>query len=588
MYLALFRYSLRLVTIQFYDIVQKKNQTIRIALAQLNVCVGDVHNNLYQVKDAIRQAQGQQADLIVFPELVLAGYPPEDLVFRPDFLAQMQAAVEEIAAETHGITVILGAPLLRGDDLQNMACILRDGQMMAEYAKQCLPNYRVFDEKRYFTPGTESLVVEVAGIKLGILICEDIWEDAPAQAAMAAGAEALCVLNASPFSTEKQAQRTELLQRQAASNQCPLAYINLVGGQDELVFDGDSMLVDVAGKIVFRAEAFEAGVFVRDWDITPHPLTPSPSRGEGEQEAKNSSLPSPLEGEGQGVRGIPLIYKALTTGIRDYVHKNGFSGVLLGLSGGIDSALVLALAVDALGAENVEAVMMPFHYTSGMSVEDAQQQAEWLGVRYRQLPIASVYDSFTTLLAAEFGDRPVDVTEQNLQARIRGVLLMSLSNKLGSLLLSTSNKSESAVGYATLYGDMAGAFSPLKDVYKMQVYQLAEYRNTLGQAIPQRVIERAPSAELAPGQVDQDSLPPYPVLDGILQRFIEGDQVLEDIIADGFDAATVRRVVNLVLLSEYKRRQAAPGVRISGRGFGKDWRYPITSAWRKNLPLKPH
>ncbi|MBU0656880.1 MAG: NAD+ synthase [Gammaproteobacteria bacterium] len=573
MYLALFRYSLRLVTIQFYDIVQKKNQTIRIALAQLNVCVGDVHNNLCQVKDAIRQAQGQQADLIVFPELVLAGYPPEDLVFRPDFLAQMQAAVEEIAAETHGITVILGAPLLRGDDLQNMACILRDGQMMAEYAKQCLPNYRVFDEKRYFTPGSESLVVEVAGIKLGILICEDIWEDAPAQAAMAAGAEALCVLNASPFSTEKQAQRTELLQRQAASNQCPLAYINLVGGQDELVFDGDSMLVDVAGNIVFRAEAFEAGVFVQDWDVGKIP--PNPPFAKGGTRDSSSSL-------------TPLIYKALTTGIRDYVHKNGFSGVLLGLSGGIDSALVLALAVDALGAENVEAVMMPFHYTSGMSVEDAQQQAEWLGVRYRQLPIASVYDSFTTLLAAEFGDRPVDVTEQNLQARIRGVLLMSLSNKLGSLLLSTSNKSESAVGYATLYGDMAGAFSPLKDVYKMQVYQLAEYRNTLGQAIPQRVIERAPSAELAPGQVDQDSLPPYPVLDGILQRFIEGDQVLEDIIADGFDAATVRRVVNLVLLSEYKRRQAAPGVRISGRGFGKDWRYPITSAWRKNLPLKPH
>ncbi len=316
---------------------------------------------------------------------------------------------------------------------------------------------------------------------------------------------------------------------------------------------------------MFRAEAFAAGVFVQEWEI------------------------------GRSCRGVlhtpsdltPLIYKALTTGIRDYVHKNGFSSVLLGLSGGIDSALVLALAVDALGAENVEAVMMPFHYTSGMSLEDAQQQAAWLGVRYRNIPIASIYDSFTASLAPEFGGRPVDVTEQNLQARIRGVLLMSLSNKLGSLLLSTSNKSESAVGYATLYGDMAGAFSPLKDVYKMQVYALAEYRNTLGQAIPQRVIERPPSAELAPGQVDQDSLPPYAVLDAILRRFIEGDEVLEDIIASGFDAATVRRVVNLVLLSEYKRRQAAPGVRISGRGFGKDWRYPITSAWRKNLPFNP-
>ncbi|QQZ29871.1 NAD+ synthase [Thiothrix subterranea] len=550
--------------------MQKKNQTLRIALAQLNVCVGDVQNNLRQVQAAIRQAREQQADLIVFPELVLAGYPPEDLLFRPDFLAQMQAGVETLAAETAGITVIVGVPLRRGAVLQNMACVLRDGQILAEYSKQCLPNYRVFDEKRYFTPGTQSLVVDVAGVKVGILICEDIWEDAPAQAAVAAGADVLCVLNASPFSYDKQAQRAALLQRQASSNQCPLAYVNLVGGQDELVFDGDSMLLDAAGNIVFRAKAFAAGVFVEEWDITTSPVGAT----------GRSPLPSLSD-------ITPVIYQALTTGIRDYVHKNGFSSVLLGLSGGIDSALVLALAVDALGAENVEAVMMPFHYTSGMSLEDAQQQAAWLGVRYRNIPIASIYDSFTASLAPEFGERPVDVTEQNLQARIRGVLLMSLSNKLGSLLLSTSNKSESAVGYATLYGDMAGAFSPLKDVYKLQVYALAEYRNTLGQAIPQRVIERPPSAELAPGQVDQDSLPPYAVLDAILRRFIEGDEVLEDIIASGFDAATVRRVVNLVLLSEYKRRQAAPGVRISGRGFGKDWRYPITSAWRKNLPFNP-
>ncbi len=565
--------------------MQKKNQTLRIALAQLNVCVGDVQNNLSQVQAAIRQAREQQADLIVFPELVLAGYPPEDLLFRPDFLMQMQAGMETLATETDGLTVIVGVPLRRGAALHNMACVLRDGQVVAEYSKQCLPNYRVFDEKRYFTPGTQSLVVEVAGVKVGILICEDIWEDAPAQAAVAAGAEVLCVLNASPFSYDKQAQRAALLQRQAANNQCPLAYVNLVGGQDELVFDGDSMLLDAAGTIVFRAEAFAAGVFVRDWDLTKETPPSLPLSGE-EQDGLTSLAPFPDKGRvGEGFP--PLIYKALTTGIRDYVHKNGFSSVLLGLSGGIDSALVLALAVDALGAENVEAVMMPFHYTSDMSLEDAQQQAAWLGVRYRNLPIASVYDEFMQVLTPEFAGKPVDVTEQNLQARIRGVLLMSLSNKLGSLLLSTSNKSESAVGYATLYGDMAGAFSPLKDVYKMQVYALAEYRNTLGQAIPQRVIERAPSAELAPGQVDQDSLPPYAVLDAILRRFIEGDEVLEDIIASGFDAATVRRVVNLVLLSEYKRRQAAPGVRISGRGFGKDWRYPITSAWRKNLPFNP-
>lgn len=560
----LFRYSLRLVTIQRYDTVQKKNQTLRIALAQLNVCVGDVQANLQQVQAAIQHAQAQHADLIVFPELVLAGYPPEDLLFRPDFLAQMQTTVTSLAQQVQGITAIVGVPLLRDGVLRNMACVLRDGVVIAEYAKQCLPNYRVFDEKRYFTPGTQSLVIEVAGVNVGLLICEDIWEDAPAQAAVAAGAQVLCVLNASPFSDDKQAQRTALLQRQAIANQCAIAYVNLVGGQDELVFDGDSMLVDAAGNIGFRAAAFADGVFVEDWGVDT-----------GEAKAIEPSLAT-----------IPLIYKALTTGIRDYVRKNGFSRVLLGLSGGIDSALVLTLAVDALGAENVEAVMMPFHYTSGMSLEDAQQQAAWLGVCYRNLPIASVYDEFMQVLTPEFAGKPVDVTEQNLQARIRGVLLMSLSNKLGGLLLSTSNKSESAVGYATLYGDMAGAFSPLKDVYKMQVYALAQYRNTLGMAIPLRVIERPPSAELAPGQVDQDSLPPYEVLDAILQRFIEGDEALDAIIAAGFDAATVRRVVNLVLLSEYKRRQAAPGVRISGRGFGKDWRYPITSAWRKNLPFK--
>lgn len=560
----LFRYSLRLVTIQRYDTVQKKNQTLRIALAQLNVCVGDVQANLQQVQAAIQHAQAQHADLIVFPELVLAGYPPEDLLFRPDFLAQMQTTVTSLAQQVQGITAIVGVPLLRDGVLRNMACVLRDGVVIAEYAKQCLPNYRVFDEKRYFTPGTQSLVIEVAGVNIGLLICEDIWEDAPAQAAVAAGAQVLCVLNASPFSDDKQAQRTALLQRQAIANQCAIAYVNLVGGQDELVFDGDSMLVDAAGNIGFRAEAFVDGVWVEDWGVDV-----------GKAKAIEPSLAT-----------IPLIYKALTTGIRDYVRKNGFSRVLLGLSGGIDSALVLALAVDALGAENVEAVMMPFHYTSGMSLEDAQQQAAWLGVRYRNLPIASVYDEFMQVLTPEFAGKPVDVTEQNLQARIRGVLLMSLSNKLGGLLLSTSNKSESAVGYATLYGDMAGAFSPLKDVYKMQVYALAQYRNTLGMAIPLRVIERPPSAELAPGQVDQDSLPPYEVLDAILQRFIEGDEALDAIIAAGFDAVTVRRVVNLVLLSEYKRRQAAPGVRISGRGFGKDWRYPITSAWRKNLPFK--
>jgi NAD+ synthase (glutamine-hydrolysing) len=359
-------------------------------------------------------------------------------------------------------------------------------------------------------------------------------------------------------------ERINLIRNQAATHQCPIAYTNLVGGQDELVFDGDSMLVDKQGQLQYKAPSFTEGVFVQDWQIA-QPLTQTFPLTEPAVEA--------------------VIYQAIVMGLRDYVHKNGFKGVLLGLSGGIDSALTLALAVDALGAEQVEAVMMPFRYTASISIEDAKAQAQWLGVKYREISIEPIFHSFIAQLTPEFEAKPSDVTEENLQARIRGMLLMSLSNKHGKLLLSTSNKSESAVGYATLYGDMAGAFAPIKDVYKTLVYRLASYRNSLGQAIPERVITRPPSAELAPGQVDQDSLPAYEELDGILQRFIEGNEALESIVAAGFAQSTVKRVVNLVLLSEYKRNQAAPGVRITRRGFGKDWRYPLTSAWRKNLPL---
>lgn len=552
--------------------MQKNNPSnlsvLRVALAQLNVCVGDVSGNLQQVLSAIAHAKQQQAALILFPELVLSAYPPEDLLSRPDFQQQMETAVQTVAAQTHGITVVLGVPLVRDGALRNMACVLQNGQVIGEYAKQALPNYRVFDEKRYFTAGTTSLVVQVDGIAVGVLICEDIWRDEPLQAAMAAGAQAVCVLNASPYRFDKPSERAAVLQRQARQYHCPIAYANLVGAQDELVFDGDAMLLDAAGRITFRAEAFNAGVFVQDWVL-------------GES-AATEDAPYTVDGD---TAENAHVYRALVTGVRDYVRKNGFSGVLLGLSGGIDSALTLAIAVDALGAENVEAVMMPFRYTAAMSVEDAAAQAQWLGVRYREIPIEPVFLAFTQQLQAAFDGKAADVTEENLQARIRGTLLMSMSNKHGKLLLSTSNKSESAVGYATLYGDMAGAFSPLKDVYKTRVYQLSAYRNTLGKAIPQRVIDRPPSAELAPGQVDQDSLPPYDELDAILQRFLEGDQAVAEIIAAGFAESTVRRVVNLVLLSEYKRRQAAPGVRITRRGFGKDWRYPITSAWRKNLPI---
>ena len=358
-----------------------------------------------------------------------------------------------MAAQTHGITVVLGVPLVRDGALRNMACVLQNGQVIGEYAKQALPNYRVFDEKRYFTAGTTSLVVQVDGIAVGVLICEDIWRDEPLQAAMAAGAQAVCVLNASPYRFDKPSERAAVLQRQARQYHCPIAYANLVGAQDELVFDGDAMLLDAAGRITFRAEAFNAGVFVQDWVL-------------GES-AATEDAPYVVDGD---TAENAHVYRALVTGVRDYVRKNGFSGVLLGLSGGIDSALTLAIAVDALGAENVEAVMMPFRYTAAMSVEDAAAQAQWLGVRYREIPIEPVFLAFTQQLQAAFDGKAADVTEENLQARIRGTLLMSMSNKHGKLLLSTSNKSESAVGYATLYGDMAGAFSPLKDVYKTRVY----------------------------------------------------------------------------------------------------------------------
>ena len=545
--------------------MQKNNRSLSVALAQLNLCVGDIAGNTQQVIKAIAEAKAQQADVIVFPELSLSSYPPEDLVYRADFLQQCEQAIELIKPHTFGITALVGLPMQRDYLIHNSAYVLQEGAIIGEYHKQDLPNYRVFDEKRWFVPGQGSLIVEINGVRAGILICEDIWHEAPMDAVMALGAEVVLVLNASPYSHDKPEKREQVVLRQVLKHQVPMAYVNLVGGQDELVFDGDSMLISREGIRTLRAPLFEAGVFVGDLPIDS---TEPPAAATYQHEA--------LEAH---------VYKALVTGVRDYVHKNGFKGVLLGLSGGIDSSLTLAIAVDALGAEQVEAIMMPFRYTAAMSIEDAAEQARLMGVKYRHLPIELIYESFVQSLAPEFVGFKADVTEENLQARIRGMLLMSMSNKFGKLLLTTSNKSETAVGYATLYGDMAGAFGPLKDVYKTLVYRLAVYRNTLGAVIPERVITRPPSAELAPGQVDQDSLPPYEILDGILERFIEQDEVLENIVDAGFELATVRRVVNLVLLNEYKRRQAAPGVRITRRGFGKDWRYPMTSAWRKQLPL---
>ncbi|HPE58883.1 MAG TPA: NAD+ synthase [Thiolinea sp.] len=550
---------------------KKHNRTLRVALAQLNLCVGDVAGNLQKAREALQEARSGQADVILFPELTLSSYAPEDLVFRPDFLAQMQAGLRALAEQATGITAVVGLPLPAGNGaVHNAACVLQDGGCVGTYAKQELPNYRVFDEKRWFVAGQDSLVVEIAGVRCGVVVCEDIWHEAPARRCVEAGAELLLVPNASPYRSDKPEERHKLLVEQARRNCCPIAYTNLVGGQDELVFDGDSMLVSREGVRVFSAPLLEAGVFIGELSPDPVPVA---------QQTEHHPAAA--------VTREQHVYQALVLGTRDYVHKNGFRGVLLGLSGGIDSALTLTIAVDALGAENVHAVMMPFRYTAQMSVEDARQQAEVLGVRFDIIPIEPVFAGFTQALEPVFTGLAADVTEENLQARIRGMLLMSMSNKFGKLLLSTSNKSESAVGYTTLYGDMCGAYAPLKDVYKTLVYRLARYRNSLGsEVVPVRVIERPPSAELAPGQLDQDSLPSYEVLDAILECFIERDMALEAIVAAGFDRATVQRVVNLVLLNEYKRRQAPPGTRITARAFGRDWRYPVTSRWRKFLPFK--
>ncbi len=546
--------------------MQNKNQTLSVALAQLNLCVGDIAGNTRQVIDALLQARERAVDVVLFPELTLSSYSPEDLLYRHDFLAQNEQALASIKPYTQGLTAIIGLPVLRAGLIRNAACVLQAGECIGEYFKQTLPNEHVFDEQRWFVAGDEALVVEIAGVRAGILICEDIWGDEPAARAVAAGAEALFVLNASPYWHAKHTARMEWVLKHTRAYQCPMAYSNLVGGQDELVFDGDSMLVNAQGVCTLSTPLFEAGLFI------------------GTMEIGQSSLPEQVSAyDDKGNDWERQIYQALVLGLRDYVYKNGFKDVLLGLSGGIDSAMTLAIAVDALGAEHVEAVMMPFRYTAAMSVEDAAWQAEQMGVQYRQIPIESIYTAFEASLAPAFQGYSQDVTEENLQARIRGMLLMSMSNKFGKLLLSTSNKSETAVGYATLYGDMAGAFAPLKDVYKTWVYRLARYRNTLGEVIPPRVIERAPSAELAPGQVDQDSLPDYAELDAILQRFLEQDAALETIVAAGFAEQTVRKVVNLVLLNEYKRRQAPPGVRVSSRAFGRDWRYPMTSAWRGQI-----
>jgi len=550
---------------------------VKVALAQINVTVGDLAGNTRRIVDSARRAHAAGARVVLLPELALSGYPPEDLLLRPAFMTACAEALAECAralADLDGLHVVVGHPHQfgeRGDvrsksvavqQRYNAASVLAGGRVVATYCKRELPNYQVFDERRYFASGRDAgqapVVFEVQGLRFGVLICEDAWFDEPARSAKAAGAQVLCVLNASPFHLGKVAEREERMAERARAVGLPLLYSHLTGAQDEVVFDGASFAVDAEGRLAARAPMFEEGVTIVEFDgaRARGPIAPVPA----------------IEAQA---------WSALVTGVRDYIGKNGFPGAIIGLSGGIDSALVLAIAVDALGPEKVRAVMMPSPYTADISWIDARDMAERLSVRYDEISIVPMFEAFKQSLAKEFAGRPEDATEENIQARIRGTLLMALSNKFGAIVLTTGNKSEMATGYCTLYGDMAGGFAVIKDVAKTLVYRLAAWRNAQGrEVIPQRIITRPPSAELRPDQKDQDSLPPYEVLDAILERYMEDDESIEAIVAAGFDPADVERVTRLIKVNEYKRRQAPVGIRITHRAFGRDWRYPITSKFR--------
>ncbi len=528
--------------------------TLKVMLAQLDVLVGDVSGNVALLIAALDDARQSGADILLTPELALSGYLPEDLLLRDDFQEQVANGLKQLQQHTQKITLVVGHPHRRGKNLYNAASVLRDGVLVATYRKHSLPNHTVFDEQRYFSSGDIACVFEQNGWRVGVNICADVWHQNAPRMAAAAGADVLLVLNASPFHLEKQQERYTVVRERIAENQIPVLYCNMVGGQDELVFDGASFVMDNRGELTSQFPAFVTGlcsVVLNERAPEPGPMTTLPG----------------LEAS---------VYQALVLGLRDYVHKNRFSSVLLGLSGGVDSALTLAVAVDALGAQHVRAVMMPSAYTSDISIADSRAMAKTLDVQYDELPIAKPFDGFLQTLAPVFGDAPQDLTEENLQARVRGTLLMALSNKFGYLVVTTGNKSEMAVGYATLYGDMAGGFALLRDVSKTLVYRLCHYRNQISPVIPRRVLERAPSAELRPDQTDQDSLPDYAVLDEIMVRYVEHDQSVAAIIAAGFAKDIVKRVIAMIDRNEYKRRQAPPGVRITARGFGKDRRYPIT------------
>jgi len=552
------------------------SMTLSICTAQLNFVVGDMPGNAQKIIAAAREAHAQGAHLLLTPELAICGYAAEDLFLRPAFLAACDDAVKTVARETaglNGLVIVLGHPHQRapGDPAfspcLNAASVLRHGQIEQTYAKHQLPNYQVFDERRYFVAGHSPCVFEVQGLKVGLLICEDAWFAAPARAAAQAGAQLLAVINASPFHLGKSAEREQTMRERVVETGLPLVYAHLVGGQDEVVFEGRSFALDADGSVAGRAPGFQEKLVFAQVNQTQAAIK---IKADVVQEAS-------LEAD---------LWDALVLGVRDYVGKNGFPGALLGLSGGIDSALVLAIAVDALGADKVRSVMMPSPYTADISWIDARDMAARMGVRYDEISIASQFEAFKAALAPHFAGRAEDTTEENLQARIRGMLLMALSNKFGAIVLTTGNKSELATGYCTLYGDMAGGFAPIKDVAKTRVFALARWRNahdpygTGANPIPERIITRPPSAELRPDQKDQDSLPAYEVLDAIVARYMENDEPIESIIAAGFERADVERVTRLIKLNEYKRRQAPVGVRVTRRSFGKDWRYPITSKFR--------
>lgn len=537
---------------------------MRIAIAQNNYIVGDIRHNLALIKKSVQQAEQDKADLLVLSELALCSYPPEDLLLRTDLYSLIDNALNELCELNSSVALVVGHPENEEGLIYNSASFIYQGKVLATYRKQLLPNYSVFDEKRYFTPGNQDCVVDFKGVKVGIVICEDLWFPEPSAACKAAGAEIIVSPNASPYYFGKDHRREEEVGARAKENQVPVLYVNQIGGQDELLFDGASIAYDATGKAIFTANEFAEDFVLFEFDNKTNQIATQ----------REDSVQLHNEAE---------IWQALVLGTRDYIRKNGMKGALLGLSGGIDSAVTLAIAVDALGAENVNAVMMPFKYTASMSIEDATAEAEALGIEFDIISIEPMYNAFMAQLEDKFAGTEPNVTEQNIQARARGVLLMALSNKFGRIVLTTGNKSEVAVGYCTLYGDMCGGFNPLKDVPKTMVYKLAEYRNSISPVIPERVITRAPSAELAPDQKDEDNLPPYDILDPILKAYVEEDKSIAEIVALGFDEAVVRRVIYLVDINEHKRRQSAPGVRISPRAFGRDRRYPITSGYGRQF-----